>query len=204
LFDSLKTKQHKKKDIMVMLGLKKQATSNITFSGPINAAFNYQMAFILPTHDNPENLSIVQELASLIINKFKNKNVNIISLPDTVAVKTDLSHSGLMVFGTIESNLFLSRYKSTFPFKIENNTIIADKLYQKEGTRIITCLPNPQNPQFGMIIHTAISNKFITLTTNELSNINPGAEDYVIFNNQNIVLSKGIYNKAKTWEFIEK
>jgi hypothetical protein len=201
LFDSLKTKQHKKKDIMAMLGLKKQVTSNSTFSGPINAAFNYQMTFILPTHDSTGNLSIVQEFASLIVNNFKNKNVKIILLQDTVAVNTDLSNSALMVFGTIESNLFLSKYKSTFPFKIENNTIIADKVYQEEGTRIITCLPNPQNPQYGMIIHTAISNKYINHTISKLSNIKPGDDDYVIFNNQNIVYAEGHYIKTGKWKF---
>lgn len=168
------------------------------FSGPIDAVFNQKIAWIYPTSDNKENVSIVKEYVSFLYKKFKKENS--ILIPDTVALITDLSGYGLMVYGTIESNLFLSRCKSVLPFQIKDKIIIADKEYKREDTRLITCVPNPLNPQYGMIIHTAGSNKYIK----EINNVKHGDEDYIIFKNRNMVFTKGYYNKSEKWEFNKK
>ena len=208
LFDSLKIANQKALDSSGLSGenektsysLNQSDASSIsaakgTFSGPIDAVFNQRLAWIYPTFDSKENVSTVQEYVSFLYNKFKNKSSMII--PDTVALKTDLSGYGLMVYGTIESNLFLSKYKSILPFQIKNKIIIADKEYKGEDIRLISCLQNPQNPQNGMVVHTALSNKYIK----DINNVKHGDEDYIIFKSRNIVFSKGYYNKSEKWGF---
>jgi len=171
---------------------------DMNFKGPINDVFYEEKRVIIyPTQDaDIAALKIAQNYAIQMFNLFAKPKGGIL-LADTTALKTDLSEYGITAYGTIESNLFLKQYASTFPFKIENQTIYADKEYTDKEIKFITCVPNPFNPQKGMAIYTAFSNKFIQ----GISIVFHGPEDYIIFLNEETVISKGFYKKDGKWEF---
>ena len=183
-------------DSISQTGCEALALSDLPFSGPINNIFQTnKTAVIYPTNSLPgESLEETQKYVKEIHNRFFKKGLLI---PDTVALKTDLSGYGLIVYGTIESNLFLKKQESQLPFKIKDHTIIADRAYAESGLKLITCLPNPQNEKLGMVIYTAISNKDIP----DINNVFHGPEDYILFIDRNQVLKKGFYKKADKWEF---
>ncbi len=165
------------------------------FVGPINAAFmNPKKAWIYPTND--KDINTINSLKDYVTEMFNNfKSDGSIIIPDSIAVTQDLSDFGLVVYGTITTNLFLTKYKSLLKFKLENNLIIfGDNTYRDENTRLITCLPNPQNNKNGMIIYTALTNNRI-IGINEVFH---GPEDYVIS-------IRGNYDKSGTsWQFMKK
>lgn len=170
--------------------------SDRPFLGPINNAIQTsKTAVIYPTNrlDN-ESLEETKKYVEEIHKRFFKEGLLI---PDTVALKSDLSDCGLIVYGTIQSNLFLKKQESQLPFKIKDNTIIADRVYSESGIRFITCLPNPQNEKLGMVIYTAISDKDIP----DINNVFHGPEDYILFVSRNQVLKKGFYKKTDKWEF---
>lgn len=141
-----------------------------------------------------ESLVETKKYVEAVYNRFFKKGILI---PDTVALKTDLSDCGLIVYGTIESNLFLKEQESRLPFKIEGTTVITDQAYSELGLRFITCLPNPQNKKLGMVIYTAISDKDIP----EINNVFHGPEDYILFIDRNRIIKKGFYKKDDKWTF---
>lgn len=172
------------------------ALLDIPFSGPINKAFQTnKTAVIYPTNSlNKESLVETKKYVEAVYNRFFKKGMLI---PDTVALKTDLSDCGLIVYGTIESNLFLKEQESRLPFKIEGTTVITDQAYSELGLRFITCLPNPQNKKLGMVIYTAVSDKDIP----EINNVFHGPEDYILFIDRNRIIKKGFYKKDDKWTF---
>lgn len=173
-------------------------TVKINFNGPINSVSNDKRAWIFPTNDEDSKaLKIAQNQVSAMYNRFKHKDD--LLLADTTALKTDISDYGIMAYGTLESNLFLAKYKSSFPFKIENNTLYADDEYDYSKLRFITCLPNPLNPEKGMTIYTAFSNENIQ----GINGVFHGEEDYIMFLDPNTILNQGFYDKTEEWKFEE-
>ena len=173
---------------------------NLNFQGPANAVMAEKMSIIYPTQDtDKEALKIAQDMASQFFNNFPPDMCTL--LADTAALQADLSEQGIFAFGTIESNLFLKHYASTFPFKIENQTIYADKEYKDKDIQFISCVPNPQNPMYGMLIFTALSNKRIHDIFN-MTVLSFGG-DYFLFLNDGTVLGRGFYNnKNDKWTFL--
>ena len=171
---------------------------NLNFSGPINAvSMEEKLVIIYPTQDlDTEALKMAQEQALLVFDRFAKPKGGIL-IADTAALKTDLSEYGILAYGTIESNLFLKHYASTFPFRIEKQKIYADKEYTDKDVKFISCVPNPHNPQRGMTIYTALSNRGIQ----GINNVFHGNEDYILFLNRETVISKGFYKKNEKWTF---
>ena len=171
---------------------------NMNFNGLLNGVLSEEKtAWIYPTQDlDTEGLKIAQDYVLLIFNTFAKSRGEIL-LADTTALKTDLTEYGIIAYGTIESNLFLKQYAPTFPFKIENQTIYADREYTDKDTKFISCVPNPYNSEKGMSIYTALSNKNIQ----DINNVFHGGEDYIIFLNRETVISKGFYKKTEKWKF---
>lgn len=114
---------------------------------------------------------------------------------DSAALGMDLADYSLLVYGTIESNLFLNKYKSTFPFKIIGNTILTDKKQEGTRLRIIACLPNPTNSRRGMMVNTSTSNHNIKGVNN------PFTDDFIVFEDIENVLQQGSFKKGETWSF---
>ncbi len=170
--------------------------SGSSFSGPINNVFNAdKIVVIYPTNDqDKESLFGLRKYAEKIQQYLKRKSI---CISDTAAIVKDLSSCGLVVYGSVESNLFLKKYKNQFPFKIEANTLITNRKYTKAGIKFISCLPNPQNKNLGMVIYTAVINKDIE----DINNVFHGPEDYVLFIDREHILSRGFYKKSENWTF---
>ena len=178
---------------------------NLNFAGPIFAPLTEEkVAVIYPTHDlDTDALDIAQNHASQFFDFFTQYKRSMILLADTTALVTDLSEYGIITYGTIESNLFLKRYAHTFPFRIENQTIYANKEYTDTNIKFITCVPNPYNPTKGMSIHTALSNREIQ-GFNEAYFSTDGqflGIDYILFLNRETIINKGFYDKGEKWTF---
>jgi len=164
------------------------------FSGPIQALLSSpKIIIIYPTNDSDTAaLSSIYKYTSLIQ---KIKSDERIIRSDTAALKMDLSDYSIMAYGTIESNLFLSKYKEMFPFKITGNTILTDKKHEGARLRIITCVPNPYNNKKGMLVNTSTSNRNIRGVTNPFTN------DFIVFEDIENILQQGFYKKDGSWSF---
>ena len=169
---------------------------DMNFKGPIFEVYRTpQRAFIYPTQDsNAESLKTIQDYVARVFNM--SQLVNGLLLADTTALKTDLSDYGISAYGTIESNLFLKQHADLFPFKIENQTIYADKKYTDPTIRLFSCVPNPYNSEIGMVIFTAISNDAYQNPVQTSLDV-----DYLLLLDSDTVLSKGFYDKNGKWTF---
>lgn len=169
---------------------------DMSFKGPIIEVYNeYQRAFIYPTQDSDTRaLKTIQDYAARIFNLSQLENG--LLLADTTALKTDLSDYGISAYGTIESNLFLKHYADLLPFKIENEVLYADKEYTDPNIRLFSCVPNPYNPETGMVVFTAISNNAYQNPVRVSLDI-----DYILLLDSENILSKGFYKKEGKWEF---
>lgn len=164
------------------------------FRGPINAVLRGQTTLIYPTAgDSTETL---RQYTAMVYERFLKRNGSVL-MADTVALKSDLSNCSLMIYGTPQSNLFLKKHSTDFPFIISDNKITADKEYTNKGVKFITCLPNPFNNEHGMVIYTATADKDII----GINNVFHGPEDFIVFLDKDNVLSKGFYNKTNKWKF---
>lgn len=165
-----------------------------SFRGPINAVGSNKTTLIYPTAG--DSLETLCQYTTAIYEKFLKRNGGVL-MADTVALKSDLTDCDLMVYGTPQSNLFLKKYSTNFPFFVSNHKIRADKEYTEKGVKFITCLPNPLNNKHGMVIYTAMVNKDII----GINNVFYGPEDFIVFLDRDQVLSKGFYNKINGWKF---
>ncbi|ADL08931.1 hypothetical protein [Thermosediminibacter oceani] len=118
-------------------------------------------------------------------------------LTDTEALNMDLSDYNIIVYGTIDGNLWLSKYKSEFPFRIESGRIIADTEYSGKHLRFISALPNPQNHDRALIIYTALKAEDV-LNINELFH---GPTDYVIADGKKVLKSGDYIKNDGKWTF---
>lgn len=166
-----------------------------SFQGPLPLVANGKPVIVYPTRDSGANdLQAVQDYMA----QFPPEAL----LADTAALKTDLSDYGIFVFGTVESNLFLQKYASMLPFKVENQTLYADKAYTDKRIRMITGIPNPQNPDNGMMIFTALSNAAIPNIFESLNAVYKVGDDYILFIDSGNVLGHGAYKKeGGQWTF---
>ena len=168
----------------------------LKFQGPINSAFNNKnIVFIVPTNENDKayNSSILKYVKE-INDTFKLSDTII---TDKEALKKDLSKNTILAYGTIEGNLWLSKYKSSFPFIIENDKIKADIEYKGTNLRLITGLLNPQNSNNALIIYTAQNPKDIV----DINEVSHGPTDYVISKDSEKIKSGNYIKDKNKWSF---
>lgn len=178
---------------------------DLRFKGPIYVPIiGEKAAVIYPTNDKDnEALKIAQEQAKDLFNYVSQVRKGSILIEDTKALESHLKDYGIVAFGTINSNLFLKRYASTFPFRIENQTLYADKEYTDKNLKFITCVPNPVNPFKGMAIYTGLSNNALQDINKKFyeGDFNFINEDYLLFTDYDNIVNKGFYNKDDKWQF---
>ena len=150
---------------------------------------------ILPTNEKDKKLQQkIHESTKLMYDKFHSGTTYI---NDSDALETDLSDSFLIVFGTMEGNLWLRKHSELFPFKLSGNKLTADKEYTGNRLRLITTFPNPENPEKGVLIYTANNLRDVR----SAGGVFHGPTDYVIVNGWKI-LKAGNYNKnTGKWRF---
>jgi hypothetical protein len=167
---------------------------NPPFLGPIRTVLgSRKIVIIYPTND-PDTVAL-RSLYNYTTNIHKIKSDVSILCADSAALRMDLSDYWIMAYGTIESNLFLDKFRQMLPFKITGNTILTDKKHVGNRLRIITCLPNPFNNKKGMLVNTSVSNRNIKGVTN------PFTDDFIVFEDIEHILQQGSYKKEGPWSF---
>lgn len=169
------------------------------FTGPINSAFTNKdkekVVVITPTNEKDIKLQdqIKSYAKSIQQHFFPQGEV----IDDIKALERDLGDYIVVAYGTMEGNLWLDNYKDSFPFKVEEDKIEADKTYEDTGLRLITAIPNPQNHKNPLVIYTAQKAEDIV----GINEIFHGPTDYVIVKNYEEI-SSGFYVKDKEkWTF---
>lgn len=171
--------------------------SDLPFEGNINSVVQDKknIILIISTHEkDKEAEKRLQEYVEAVQKRFySNGRV----LTDEQALNEDLSNNSIIIYGTLDGNLYLSKLKEDLPFKIDSNSITADSVYEGTDLRYITTWRNPQNPAKGMVIYTAQK-------TEDVYGINMvfhGPTDYVIANGKDVLCDE-YYNKAAfPWKF---
>lgn len=108
---------------------------------------------IVPTNeDNLTNQLYVHQQASELKSAY---NPDVTTLTDQRALHLDLSQQDLIVFGTMEGNLWLTKHQDIFPFAITSENITADATYSGSNLRLHTSWHNPQNPERAIVVFTA-------------------------------------------------
>ncbi len=168
----------------------------VTFEGPINNAFqlNKSVVYITPTNEKDSEIqSRIEEYVEKVRDGcFKNAEI----ITDVEALNRNLSDKTLIVYGTINGNLYLAKYKEEFPFKLENDKIIADTEYKGNDLRFITAFPNPQDKYSAMIIYTAQRSENII----DINSVFHGGYDYVIAKGRTILKEKDYIKREGIWE----
>ncbi len=169
------------------------------FTGPINSAFtnmdNVKIAIIIPTNVGEQKLQkkIGDQIKSLKKQFWSDAEI----VEDIEALERDFSDYTIIAYGTMEGNLWLNKYKESFPFEIEQDKIKADKAYEGTNLVFITAMPNPQNFKNPLIVYTAQRDEDI-LGINEVFH---GPTDYTIAKNCEEINS-GFYDKdEEKWTF---
>ncbi len=170
------------------------------FQGPANAVFTAsELVYVYPTVGDaaPEVAEYVRRIADWI-NSRSRENNPLRVIADSVALKMSLDNYNIVCYGTVESNLLLAKYRSKLPFRVEPGAIIADRRYDDLGVRLIACVPNPENPELGMAVYTAIDERRII----DINNVFHGPDDFCIFTDCDHILSRGYFEKWGTeWCF---
>lgn len=169
------------------------------FPGSVNAVLSGDVIYVCPTagDEAPRSTGYVRWLVDQIKMRGPSwKSVRLVA--DSVAVKMPLDSCNIVCYGTVESNLLLARYRSKLPFQAEPGAIIADRRYDDPGVRLIACVPNPENPELGMAVYTAIDERRII----DINNVFHGPDDFCIFTDRDHILSRGYFEKRGTeWRF---
>ena len=167
---------------------------NPPFTGPVQLVLGQtNLAIIYPTNGSDSlSLNRIFEYTARIKSI---KGDQAVLYADTTALKTDLSDASILAYGTIESNLFLKQNEKSFPFKISGDTLFTDTKLTGEKLRLITCLPNPQNKNRGMMINTATRNE------NLKSVMLKERADFLVFESIDSIIQQGFYKKGKDWIF---
>ncbi len=150
--------------------------------------------FIMGTHEkNKEQEKQMQDFVVRYRNMIS-KKINIIT--DNEALKADLSHNDIVVFGTPSGNSFLKKYIDQIPVKITEDYILTNKIIKGDNLQLVTSWVNPFNSKKVMTIYTAQK-------TNDIKNFNTSRVrniyHYWIAKNL-ITLEKGDYEKySRVW-----
>lgn len=170
------------------------------FQGPANAVFRAaELVYVYPTVGDAasEVAEYVRRIADWI-NSRSRENNPLRVIADSIALKMPLDNCNIVCYGTVESNLLLAKYRSKLPFRVEPGAIIADRRYDDPEVRLIACMPNPENPELGMAVYTALDDRRIL----NINNVFHGGDDFCIFTDRDHILSRGYFEKRGTeWHF---
>jgi hypothetical protein len=167
----------------------------VNYEGTINAVGQDKKSVILiiPTNEkDPETQKNIHEFVRQYQQRFYPQEPII---TDVEAIKRDLSKNSLILFGTMNGNLWLKENASKCPFKIEANRIVADKVYEGTDLRFISAWPNPQNPKRGILIYTAQQAKDVV----RINSVFHGPTDFVVARGTEVLKSANYDKKNESW-----
>ncbi len=171
------------------------------FQGTVNAVLlGADVICVHPTVGNAaaDATRYVSGLVDWVNDNWSSYNTRWRLIADSVAVKMPLDNCNIVCYGTVENNLLLAKYRSKLPFRVEPGAIVADRRYDDPEVRLIACMPNPENPELGMAVYTAIDERRII----DINNVSHGPDDFCIFTDCDHILSHGYFEKRGTeWRF---
>ncbi|MEG0352217.1 MAG: DUF4932 domain-containing protein [Cellulosilyticaceae bacterium] len=172
----------------------------IPFEGPINRALTLggSNILIVPTQEDPFFQKDITSYCNALFNLLKNKmGMDVTMITDKEALKLNLDDQNIIVYGTIEGNLWLNQNKASFPFQITQDKIVAGETYKGDNLRLISALPHPTNTNKALLIYTTQQGKAIP----DINSIFHGPTDYII-GEDNTVYVQGNYSKENgKWTF---
>lgn len=169
----------------------------IPFDGTISSVRGNLKSLVIIVPTQEDNTNVQKKIHQYAEKMRDERHPRMKILTDEKALAEDLSQASLVVFGTLEGNLFLKKIRHCFVFKVLPNAITADKEYSGTDLRLITTWPHPQNPKKGMVIYTAQRAEDII----GIRDLIAWDEDYVVGRGTK-VLKSGIYNKkTEKWGF---
>ena len=116
-------------------------------------------------------------------------------ISDKKALKQDLSQNDIIVFGSINGNLWLKKHIRDLPVEFGPNSITADKQYKGEHLRFISSWKNPFNQEKNMIIYAALNPKDVL----HINGVFHGPSNYIIADGKNILKSSFYSKKGNSW-----
>ena len=126
-------------------------------------------------------------------------------IPDSIALKKDLTSYWIFAFGTPKGNRWISNFIHQIPIKIESDKLVADSLYIGKNLVFMTTWFHPQNEQKGVQILTGQNLESIWNIMLQREKFNSQIKDVSInyaIANKLTVLNTGIYKKEnKQWTF---
>lgn len=169
----------------------------IPFTGTINAVSvnKDDVILVVPTNEKDKAAQEkIHEYVRMIKDRFYKDNPLI---TDQEALKRDLSNHAVVIYGTAEANLLLANYVEELPIVLEQNKVVADKVYKGENLRFITAWPNPHNTKRGFLIYTAQKAADIP----GINSVFHGPTDYVIAQELKILFSGDYKKENGNWIF---
>lgn len=167
------------------------------FDGPINSVFenNPSIVFVVPTSeenagDQQRISAYVRGIETMVRERGISSDTEVIT--DVEALNRDLGSNSVLVYGTVEGNLWLAKHIDEIPVTIEPNRIIFDREYEATNLRFITAWPNPDDPSGGVLIYTAQRAQGVV----GINNVTHGLTDWVVALDE-VHLGTGSYVKSK-------
>lgn len=120
-------------------------------------------------------------------------------ITDEVALTQDLSEYNLILYGTRPGNAWLETYVAGLPITLGESRLLTGTLHAGPDLGFITCWPHPQNPQRGLVIHTAFLAEDIGLYQQPL----PTTHDYLVTRGTRIIEADNYRKDKGQWSFPE-
>lgn len=166
------------------------------FTGPINALpRENDLVLIVPT--NEEDKETEEEIHCYVEKIQQRFFPGSPILTDKEALARDLTGNSLIVYGTMEGNLWLRENLALFPFRVEDQRVVAGETYYGSNLRLITIWPNPYNREKGVLIYTAQRSRDIL----DINVVFHGPTDYVIAEGTEVLAAEYYTNKLGEWRF---
>lgn len=144
------------------------------------------LLIVIPTDESTKN-SDIEEYA-----KIKNKYYQGKVVTDQEALQMDISKYNVMIYGTIEGNKLLSKYKKSLPFQINNHIVkIKDNEYKGDKIQLLSLAKNPEASEKYFIIITSNHEDYI----NARNNLKIFYAYHLYIDNREI--TKGFYDNIK-------
>lgn len=106
-------------------------------------------------------------------------------LTDVEALRQPATGRVLLLYGTPSGNLWVARrLGDRLPFRFAGGRVaIAGRTFSGDHIRVICALPNPDDPRFGIVVHSAAA----AADVNGINSVENGPTDYVVANGQDVL-----------------
>jgi hypothetical protein len=159
----------------------------------INSFFSDKesIVMILPSHEaNGDKQEQIHVYGKKVFRFIEGSSI----FTDEEALKKDLSQNSVIVYGTPEGNLWLSKFISEIPVKLEKDRItLQKKVYSGNDLRLISLWINPENKKRAVLIYTAQKADDII----GINRVPAGQTQFVIAKNKQI-LKTGFYKRENS------